>query len=198
MTKAGYINVSFDQEQRDQIVEMASEGMSEFDIARHFGVTKRMLQYRGRKALNEGYTLAIEKGIDVDKKIVAARGVELTNEQIFQIEEMAKIGLSVRDIARIMDMAPGTMHDNYQDAIDVGRAKGYMEVTKSAFEMAVDKDHPTVTTFFLKAKCGWKEATQIEFPDENGVPQSIIGPSTTINISTEKLQAIIAVLNEKV
>jgi len=71
-------------------------------------------------------------------------------------------------------------------------------VAKTLYDMAVDKQHPIQTQFYLKSKCGWKETTSIEFPDEEGKPQTIGGNGVTMNISAENIQAIIEVLNEKV
>lgn len=190
--------VEFTDEQKALVVQMASEGKSQFTISQALGVTKRMVAYRCRKQLNEGYGIALINNVPIDQRTSFNLRVQLTDEEEFQITEMAKIGLKVDDIARIMGMGRMTLLANYMELLDKGRAQGHNEVAETLYDMATDGEHPGMTTFYLKAQCGWKEATQIEFPDENGVPQPITGSGTVINITPEKLQAIITVLNEKV
>jgi hypothetical protein len=112
------------------------------------------------------------------------------------IQDLAGYGLKNEQIAQLMGMGKMTLIAHFQEDLDVGRVRAHEQVTKTLFAMATDGEHPNETKFYLKAQCGWKEATQIEFPDEDGKPQSITGNS--VNISAEKMQAIVIALNEKV
>jgi hypothetical protein len=199
--------VRFTDEQRLTVIDMASKGKSDFEISRFLtesgdiNITKRMLQYRCGTELKIGHKKAIEDGVNLPQvgKMTSNEGItEFSPEMRFQIGEMAGLGLRNDQIALILGVGKQTMVAYCQDDIDKGRARAHETVTKTLFAMATDGEHPNETKFYLKAQCGWKEATQVEFPDENGRPQSITSPGVSINLSADKMQALIAILNEQV
>jgi len=191
--------ITITDEQRELVKKMASENAEDFSIARELGITKRMLHYRCQKELAWGRGVAIQNGLIPPSK---ARHVtmreEVSEETKFQIRAMAELGLNVEHIAFIVGMAPMTLQAYCMEEIEAGRANGHKKVASALFDMATDKEHPTMTAFYLKAKAGWKETTSVEFPDENGVPQKVAGDQYNLNISAEKMQLLIAALNEKV
>lgn len=186
-------------EQRELVKTMASENAEDFSIAKALGVTKRMLHYRCQKELAWGRGVAIQNGLVPPSK---ARRVErredVSEETKFQIRFLAELGLPVEHIATAVGMAVMTLNAYCKDIIEEGRANGHKKVASALFDMATDKEHPTMTAFYLKAKAGWKETTSVEFPDADGVPQKVTGNQYNLNISTEKMQVLIAALNEKV
>ena len=199
----GHYKVIFDDEQRERVRRLASEGASDFTISQEIGCTKRMLQYRCRDELDIGRYEAVKNGILPMKaggngSSKGNRRIEITDEMHFQIQTMAGYGLTVDAIAAVMGMARMTLYAYCMEDLDKGRADGHKAVAKTLYEMATDSEHPSMTTFYLKTQCGWRETTAIEFPDENGRPQRIIGDTVNLNLNAEKMQTIIALLNEKV
>jgi hypothetical protein len=193
--------VEFDPDIRKWVFEKASKGATDFGISRELGVTKRMLQYRCSEELRTGHDIAIQNGLMVrnhagDKLRNPNR--DLTDEEIFQIKTLAGYGLPVDQIAMIIGMSKNTMVANFQREIDEGRAEAHGTVAKVLFEMATDKEHPSETKFFLKAQAKWREATQIEFPDENGVPQLFSDVNVNIALDSDKIDQLIVMLNEKI
>ena len=192
-------SIKFSPEVRQLIINLASEGRTTYYIAKEIGVTKRMLQYRCTNELVAGRDLAKSMGIPVPSEVghpVSRK--DLTDEELFQLRTMAGYGLKIDQIATILGMSPMTLIANYQEEIEAGRAEAHHLVTKTLFSMATDGDHPNETKFYLKTQAGWKEATQIEFPDESGKPQRLTGNSVNLNLSADKMQNLIAVLNDKV
>ncbi len=189
----------FSQEQKALITQMVSEGKELFSVAKALGVTKRMLLYRCTKEITAGHDIAIKNGVTLPKWTgLASRREDVPEETKFQVQAMAELGLPLEHIAIIVGMSKMSLEAYCSDEIAAGRANGHQKVASKLFDMAVDGEHPAMTTFYLKAKAGWKETTSVEFPDANGVPQKVAGDQFNLNLSTEKLQILIAALNEQV
>src|SRR5574344_84803 len=192
-------SIKFDTETRQLVRDMASQGKEIFSIAKEIGCTKRMLMYRCRKEIDEGREIAVMNGVPLPKwtNVVTSRE-EVLEETRYQIEMMAAFGMPVDQIAVVVGMAKMTLMAYCQEDIDRGRALGHQAVAGKLYDMAIDGEHLSATQFYLKAKCGWKETTSVEFPDENGNPQKITNDHYNVNLSTDKIQAIVTILNEKV
>jgi|AntAceMinimDraft_16_1070373.scaffolds.fasta_scaffold12452_8 DNA-binding CsgD family transcriptional regulator len=188
--------IYLDDEHREYVFRMAAEGRKPALIAAALGITKRMLTYRANQELADGCDIAISEGLV--SKIFAQRSAQamISPEMRYQVRIMASKGLSRDDMTMILGMNESTFKAYLGDEVARGKAMGNEKVATTAFDMATDGEHPTVTTFWLKTQMGWKESTQIEFPDENGNPQKLVG--TTVNLSAENMQAVIASLNEHV
>jgi hypothetical protein len=192
-------SIKFPPERRQLVVQLASEGKTNFFIAKELGVTKRMLMYRCTNELEAGRDIARSNGIALPPKPGFEAGCrDLTDEETFQLRTMAGYGLKIDQIATILGMGNQTLVANYQEEIERGRAEAHLKVTETLYTMATDGDHPNETKFYLKTQAGWKEATQIEFPDETGKPQRLIGSAVNLNLSADKMQNLIAILNDKV
>ena len=191
--------IRFDDDVKDKIRELAATGIPNGEIAEHIGVTRRMLQYRCRKELLEGREIAIANGVKLPPG-TGIRGptpIELSEEDQERVVKMAKIGLRIKDIADIIGMGENTLKYRFIELIEKGRALGHNDVAESAFEMAKDKLHPTVTTFYLTHKCGWESTAQsVKFPDGDGKPQPI--GNNTLILNANKIQSIVEKLNEQV
>ena len=187
-------------ENRELVKKMASEGKEDFTIAKTLGITKRMLHYRCHRELDWGRGVAIQNGVRLPIKHggEVSRREDVSDETKFQIQALAELGLPVEHIAVVVGMSVQTMNAYCMEELEAGRANGHKKVASALFDMAVDKEHPTMTAFYLKAKAGWKETTSVEFPDANGVPQKVTGDQYNLNISAEKMQLLVAALNEKV
>lgn len=194
--------VKITEEMQKIIVQRASEGKLPFEIAKEIGISKPILSARGRKYLNEGYKLREELLLPISGALISATkavAIDIVSaEQRDQIQKLAGLGLTVTDIAHIVGMSRISLSNHCQEDMEKGRATARQKVTETLYGMATDGEHPAETRFYLKAQAGWKEATQIEFPDEEGKPQNITGSQVNINLGAEKMQTLIALLNEKV
>lgn len=189
--------VIFVPEVRQRVYELACEGKSKEDIAALIGVTTSLLWVRCKKEIKKGSFIAKANNIKVNINETENDCLLPTDAQRFQIQCMAAIGLKNDQIAIIMNISLSTLQTQFQEDIYMGRAKGIEKVAGVLYDMAVDRDHPNETKFFLKTQAGWREATQIEFPDKDGNPQDI-STKPMIEMSAEKMQVIVNLLNEKV
>lgn len=185
------------EENKEKVYQLACQGIDSFIIAQELNVGKPLLMSRCRDQLQLGYEKAIESGILKTHPLIRGpKSIDFTPEMKYQTEKLAGLGIPIRQIADILGVTESWLSNIGMDIIDLGRAKAHAKVAESLYNMATDEEHPSMTTFYLKTQCGWKEATQIEFPDEHGVPQQLSGPTTVVNI--EKMQVLIDKLNEAV
>lgn len=93
---------------------------------------------------------------------------EWTDEQIAKVETLAGYGMAIKDIAAFYSVTPASFHvalnkhPELRVAIDRGRAKALSKVSQTAYQMAVDGEHPQMTQFWLKTQGGWHETTIVE------------------------------------
>jgi hypothetical protein len=185
-------------EDRDLVFKMASEGATLQDIAKVIGRSTRMICIKYGANLKAGREKAIELGIMPGiNGFVGTVRVEITDVQRAQIRELTGFGLRDDQVATIVKIPLSTMTAHCREDLDIGRATAHEKVTKTLFEMAVDKEHVNATMFYLKTQCGWRETSNIEFPDRNGNPQSLTS-NVNINISADKMQTLVALLNDTV
>ena len=187
--------VIFIPEVRQKVYELACEGKSKDDIAVLIGVTKTLLWHRCKQEIKKGTLIAQANGIDL--KLNRTADSPPTDAERYQVQSMAALGLKNDQIAIIANRSLNDIQTAFQEDLYIGRAKGVAQVAGVLFEMATDKEHPNETKFYLKTQAGWREATQIEFPDKDGNPQDI-STKPVIEMSAEKMQVIVALLNEKV
>ena len=94
----------------------------------------------------------------------------ITIDELKQVEKMAGIGLSIRDIGNIIGVSKSTMERRMKDqpevaeAVERGRSSALGQVAKTAFQLAVSGQCPTMTIFWLKCRGGWSETDAV---DEN-------------------------------
>jgi len=185
-------------EDRVLVTKMASEGCSLQEIADQMGRTTRMICIKYGPNLKQGRDMALEAGLK--PKINSKTGimqVEITSQQREMIQVLSGQGLRDDQVAILVKIPLQTMLVYCREDLNIGKAVAHDKVTKSLFEMALDKEHVNATMFYLKTQCGWKETSNIEFPDKNGNPQAIAG-GVNINISADKMQTLIALLNDTV
>jgi hypothetical protein len=93
-------------------------------------------------------------------------------------------------------------NSDVDDAVLRGRDIANTNVATTAYKMATNGKNPTMTQFFLKARAGWSEKTQIEFRAEilfatriglDGVLRQ--GVEEKQDLSTELLEAAYADLD---
>ena len=98
---------------------------------------------------------------------------EFTPEQVDQIEVMVGYGLTYEQIAAIFRMSRRTLlyrikeNEDLAEAIDRGRARAALKVTKTAYEMAVSGECYQMTMFWLKCRQGWRQTDRVTKPDDD-------------------------------
>jgi hypothetical protein len=189
--------IDFSQETRDRVKELAAEGKDVASIAAIIGVPRALTNNKFRHEIKVGYEIAKENGISVANAELR-NGYIPTEADHRQVRELAKLGLTYNQICAVMNLSYSNIQNIFYEDVEIGRAQGVQKVATVLYDMATDHEHPNETKFYLKSQAGWKEATQVEFPDANGRPQSISGNTINLNLSTENLTAIIGVLNDEV
>lgn len=114
------------------------------------------------------------------KKNVA---IQFSDEDYDKIEKLAAMGLTLQQIASVWDRGRRTFElyskddDKLRDAIDAGRNKANMAVSKTAYSMAVSGKVPAMTMFWLKCRARWKETTHHEVSGKLTLENLIAGAS---------------------
>lgn len=87
-----------------------------------------------------------------------------------RLERLAMLGMRNKDIAIAENLKLSTMTRKYKTELMRGRAKGKGTVMQTAFKMAVSGNYPTMTIFFLKTRCGWREKDRPKFEEDSQKP----------------------------
>lgn len=101
--------------------------------------------------------------------------IQLSPEQIQQVETMSGLGLRVEDMAAVLGISTRTMHRRLADTSDVaaararGRAIANMNVSRKAYEMAT-KGNVHLIKFWLATQADWKEKHAHEHSGKDGGP----------------------------
>lgn len=111
-----------------------------------------------------------------NKKMGGQNRVNLTDDQVRQVGEMAKLGLRMEDIAKVLGVGEATIKriaardSRVTDTLKKAREDLDRQVMDTAFKMATDGKSPAMTIFWLKARVGWKESQRIEHTGKDGSP----------------------------
>lgn len=104
-----------------------------------------------------------------------------SDDDIKKIENLAALGLTMDQIASVWDRGRKSFeryaNDNplVKQAIEIGRIKSNMAVTKAAYQMAVSGEFPAMTMFWLKCRARWKEVTHHEHSGTLTLEQLVAG-----------------------
>lgn len=85
---------------------------------------------------------------------------------VAKISDLAGKGLNVAQIAAALGISKSTLErraaedSDAKEALDRGRAQADGAVIAAAFEMAKSGKYPTMSMFWLRARCGWKEPAE--------------------------------------
>lgn len=80
-----------------------------------------------------------------------------TQQDLQEIESMAGIGLTQKQIASIKNISVDTLRKYSNPNYKRGKDKGIARVMQTAYELAVSGKCPAMTMFFLKTQAGWTE-----------------------------------------
>lgn len=82
------------------------------------------------------------------------------------LEKWAALGLNLKQMAAMLDVSNDTLERFCKEdpevyaAIEKGRARAIISVTKTAYTLATDGKNPSMTMFWLKCRARWSEAAQ--------------------------------------
>lgn len=88
--------------------------------------------------------------------------IETRPEWAEQITKLAGFGMRDDDICKVYNMSEKSLKRHYHEELAAGRITAKHEVIKRAYEMASSGQHPTLTIFWLKTQCRWKEANDTD------------------------------------
>jgi DNA-binding XRE family transcriptional regulator len=102
--------------------------------------------------------------------------IEISPEDIAQIEKMAGLGLTVEQMAALLEMSKATFDRRMEDtpgaieALEKGRATASHKVMETAYRMATSGRTPAMTMFWLKCRERWREVSVHEHSGPGGRP----------------------------
>lgn len=123
---------------------------------------------------------------------MARKKLELSQDQLVQIQRMAGLGLKVEQMAALLNMSKKTFERRMEDtpgasdALEKGRSAAAENVTQTAYKLAVGGKYPAMTMFWLKCRERWKETTAHELSGPDGKP---IEAKSVNTLSDEQIEA---------
>lgn len=102
---------------------------------------------------------------------MARKQIVLTDEQISMLSKYAAVGLTLDQMAALVDCCPTTFdeiikrQEGVKRAIEKGRAKGIGGIANTLYQQAM-KGNITAAIFYLKVKGRWSEANPGEYEEE--------------------------------
>jgi len=91
-----------------------------------------------------------------------------TEVQLAKVKELAGLGIRHVDIASIIGISRATLELRYRDELDIGGAVARAKVAQTAYQMALSGDSASMTTFYMKTQCGWRETDHHVHTGEDG------------------------------
>lgn len=95
-------------------------------------------------------------------KASGSPGFRPSRSQAKQVETMAAMGLSEKEIGSILGVEKNLIKFYYEYEIKTAKLRALMPVMRAAYEMAGDKRHPEMTKFVLQCQAGWTPSTKVE------------------------------------
>ena len=92
------------------------------------------------------------------------RGVlfEPTEEQRRLVRALAGFGIVHDDIAKQVGCEPKTLRKHFREELDRGSVEATAKVAQSLFQMATTGKNVAAAIFWMKARAGWREKSQVE------------------------------------
>lgn len=131
---------------------------------------------------------------------MARKKLPLEEDKIKRIEVMAGLGLTVEQMAAILEMSKKTFERRMKDtegaidALEKGRALASLNVTQAAYKMATSGKQPAMTMFWLKCRERWREVNVHELTGAEG---KAIEVKDVSQLSDDQLNLKIQALLEK-
>lgn len=109
------------------------------------------------------------------------RKVVLNQSQLEECSRFASVGLTLDQIAALLEVSPATLDEiikrqpEVAQAIEKGRCNGIGKVAATLYQQAV-KGNMTAAIFFLKTRARWAEAKSHEDLPEKGMETISVTP----------------------
>ena len=103
-----------------------------------------------------------------------------------EVAVMAALGLTSREIARVINVEEKLVKLYYNKELSVSKSVANVVVARKALEMAASGRFPDMTKFWLKTQAKWKETTGVELTGKDGGPLEI-------NTARDKLAQVLGV-----
>jgi len=87
---------------------------------------------------------------------------EPTDEHRRLVRMMAGFGVPQPDIATQLEIDPKTLRKYFRRELDRGTVEANVKVAQSLFQMATSGKNVAAAIFWMKARGGWREKSQIE------------------------------------
>jgi len=102
-----------------------------------------------------------------------------------QVESMASYGISVAEIARVVQLSEATLRRHYAHELDTGHIKANALVAQSLFQKATGNGPGSVIAaiFWLKARAGWRDRDFLV--EEEIEKQPILGKKEAAALAAE-------------
>lgn len=93
-----------------------------------------------------------------------------TDEQRETVKLFAGYGIPQEAIAAHIDIDPKTLRLHFRHELDEGMTDANAKVAKTLFEMATQDKNTAAAIFWLKARAGWREKSEVELTGRDGGP----------------------------
>lgn len=98
---------------------------------------------------------------------VSRRAHRPTDQSRGQVSALASFGVPQNDIAAYIDVDPKTLRKHYRRELDTAETRANAAVAKRLYEQATGDSVPAAI-FWLKARAGWREKTDVNHVSEDG------------------------------
>jgi hypothetical protein len=86
------------------------------------------------------------------------------------VRAASAFGHRADEIARYLKVGRTTLFRHYRDEIRAGAFEANLKVEKTGYQMATSGQHPIMTIFWLKTRCGYREVERVEIGGLDGAP----------------------------
>jgi hypothetical protein len=117
---------------------------------------------------------------------------EPTEEQRRLVRALAGFGIVHDDIAKQVGCEPKTLRKHFREELDRGSVEATAKVAQSLFQMATTGKNVAAAIFWMKARAGWREKSQVE---HTGLPRYVVHtgvPRAADRLGDEQLERIAA------
>jgi hypothetical protein len=120
-----------------------------------------------------------------------------TEEQRRTVKAMSGFGVPQPDIAIHVGVDPKTLRKHFREELDRGAIEATTKVAQSLFNMATQGNNVAAAIFWMKARAGWREKSQVELSGPDGGPMQHIASEDTRPTLEEMTQQAIKAISER-
>ena len=95
---------------------------------------------------------------------------EPTSEQRKTVKALSGFGVPQDAIAAYVGIDPKTMRKHFRDELDRGSVEATAKVAQTLFHLSTVEKNVASVIFWMKARAGWREKTNVEVTGPDGRP----------------------------